>query len=157
MLSSRSSRYFLMYGAFIRAVTFQSILRISSPGSYSRTSSKSRPEPRKTLRYVPTSASSARIRALISTCLTTRRTSGGTDSRCGVVAAATLGDRYVVENATDDDLRRDLLRFRLVGHDEPVPHDVQCDRFDVIGKHVISAIEERVRPGRERDGDRCSR
>src|SRR5436309_3209348 len=53
------------------------MLRMSSPGSYSRTSSKSRPEPRKTLRYVPRSAWSARMRALISTCFTTRRTSGG--------------------------------------------------------------------------------
>src|SRR5205823_2924521 len=153
MLSSRSSRYFLMYGAFIRAVTFQSMLRISSPGSYSRTSSKSSPEPRKTLRYVPMSAASARIRALISTCLTSRRTSGGTCPRCAAVAGLTLRDRYVVEDATDDDLGCDLLRLSLVGHDEPVPHDIQRDRLDVVGKDVIPAIEERVRSRRERDVD----
>src|SRR5882762_6755378 len=145
MLSSRSSRYFLTYGTFIRAVTFQSMLRISSPGSYSRTSSKSRPEPRKTLRYVPTSASSARIRALISTCLITRRTSGGTGSRCGTVAAVILGDRYVVKDATDDDLRRDLLRFRLVGDDQAVAHHIQRDRLDVVRQHVVPAVEERMR------------
>src|SRR5438876_610812 len=120
----------------MRAVTFQSMLRISSPGSYSRTSSKSSPEPRKTLRYVPMSASSARIRALISTCLTSRRTSGGTCPRCGAVAAVTLGDRYVVEDATDDHLGCDLLRLRLVRDDEPVPHDVQRDRLDVVGGRI---------------------
>src|SRR6266568_7964785 len=154
MLSSRSSRYFLMYGAFMRAVTFQSMLRISSPGSYSRTSSKSSPEPRKTLRYVPMSASSARIRALISTCLTSRRTSGGTPPRCGAVGAVMLGNRYVVEDATDDDLGCDLLRLRLVGDDEPVPHDVHCDGLDVVGKDVVPAVKERVCPRRERDVDR---
>src|SRR6185503_12546910 len=50
MFSSRSSRNFLMYGVPMRAVTFQSMLRISSPGSYSRTSSNSSPDPRNTLR-----------------------------------------------------------------------------------------------------------
>src|SRR5437762_13692791 len=145
-----------MYGTFIRAVTSQSMLRISSPGSYSRTASKSSPEPRKTLRYVPMSASSARIRALISTCLTSRRTSGGTCPRCGAVAAVTLGDRYVVEDATDDHLGCDLLRLRLVRDDEPVPHDVQRDRLDVVGKDVVPAVKERVCSRRERDIDRGS-
>src|SRR3989449_10796422 len=39
-VSSRSSTNFLMNGWFIRAVTFQSMERTSSPGWYSRTSSK---------------------------------------------------------------------------------------------------------------------
>src|SRR5438094_10347602 len=120
----------------MRAVTFQSMLRISSPGSYSRTSSKSSPEPRKTLRYVPMSASSARIRALISTCLTSRRTSGGTCPRCGAVAAVTLGDRYVVEDATDEHLGCDLLRISFVLDDEQVTDAVQSERLDV-GVNVI--------------------
>src|SRR2546425_4387696 len=158
MLSSRSSRYFLTYGAFIRAVTFQSMLRMSSPGSYSRTSSKSRPEPRKTLRYVHTSASSARMRALISTCLTTRRTSGGTGSARGwAVACLTSRNRDVVEDAADDRLRGDLLRLGLVRHDEPMAHDVEGDGLYIIGQHVVASVEERVGPSRERHVDRGAR
>ncbi len=48
MVSSRSSRNFFTNGRPARAVTFQSMLRTSSPGTYSRTSSKSMPLPRKT-------------------------------------------------------------------------------------------------------------
>src|SRR2546428_7295313 len=150
MLSSRSSRYFLMYGRLIRAVTFQSMVRISSPGSYSRTSSKSRPRPRNTLRYVPTIASSARMRALISTCFTRRRTSGGTRSVWRRSIARVISrDRDVVEDASDDDLWGDLVRFSLVGHDQPVAHDIERHRLDVLGKDVVAAIEERV--GSRRD------
>src|ERR1700716_4267628 len=114
------------------------MLRMSSPGSYSRTSSKSRPDPRNTLRYVPTSASSARMRALISTCLTTRRTSGGTGSRRRSGACGISGDRNVVEDPSDDDLRRDLLRLGFIRDDEPVAHDVEGDGLYVIREHVIA-------------------
>src|SRR5712691_8748808 len=157
MLSSRSSRYFLMYGVFIRAVTFQSMLRMSSPASYSRTSSKSRPDPRNTLRYVPTSASSARMRALISTCLTTRRTSGGTGSARRTAACVMSGDRNVVEDPADDNLRRDLLRLGFVRDDEPMAHDVEDDRLHVVRQHVVAPIEERVRARRQRHVDRGPR
>jgi hypothetical protein len=44
----------------MRAVTFQSIDRTSSPGSYSRTSSNSMPWPRKTEWYSPASCSFTR-------------------------------------------------------------------------------------------------
>src|SRR5207248_5134040 len=70
---------------------------------------------------------------------------------------SSLGDRYVVENATDDDLRRDLLRIRFVRDDEPVPHDVERHGFDVVGQDVIAAVEERLRTGREGDVDRGAR
>src|ERR1019366_3119596 len=56
-VSSRSSTNFLMNGWFIRAVTFQSIARTSSPGWYSRTSSKFMPWPLKTEWYWPASVS----------------------------------------------------------------------------------------------------
>ena len=46
-VSCRSSRYFLTKVRPVRAVAFQSMARTSSPGSYSRTSSKSMPRPRK--------------------------------------------------------------------------------------------------------------
>src|SRR5438445_569308 len=159
MLSSRSSRYFLTYGAFIRAVTFQSMLRISSPGSYSRTSSKSSPEPRKTLRYVPMSASSARIRALISTCLTSRRTSGGTCPRCAAVAGLTLGGRYGGELARD---RR--LLDRVAVHDHPLlvgrrvtNDDLHHETVDLrFGEAVGALVLDRVlgREHREELGQR---
>jgi len=45
IVSSRSSVYFLTNGLPARAVTFQSMVRTSSPGLYSRTSSKSIPRP----------------------------------------------------------------------------------------------------------------
>ena len=44
-VSSRSSEYWRTYGVSIRAVTFQSMWRTSSPGSYSRRSRKSSPDP----------------------------------------------------------------------------------------------------------------
>ena len=52
-VSSRSSRNCLMKGLPARAVTFQSMLRTSSPTWYSRTSSNSIPRPLKTLSYSP--------------------------------------------------------------------------------------------------------
>ena len=48
-VSSRSSTYFFTCGLPARAVTFQSIVRTSSPGWYSRTSENSMPRPWKTL------------------------------------------------------------------------------------------------------------
>jgi hypothetical protein len=45
---SRSSRKTFTCGALVRAVTFQSMKRTSSPGWYIRTSSNARPRPLKT-------------------------------------------------------------------------------------------------------------
>ena len=47
---SRSSTYSRTYGSSSRAVTFHSMWRRSSPGTYSRRSVKSSPDPRKRLR-----------------------------------------------------------------------------------------------------------
>src|SRR4051812_3285501 len=59
-VSSRSSVNFFTYASPCtspsRAVTFQSIERTSSPGWYSRTSSKFIPRPLNTLRYCPANA-----------------------------------------------------------------------------------------------------
>ena len=52
-VSSRVSTNFLTKGRWERAVTFQSIVRISSPGTYSRTSENSIPCPLKTDSYSP--------------------------------------------------------------------------------------------------------
>src|SRR5437899_11860675 len=93
------------------------------------------------------------MRALISTCLTTRRTSGGTGSRRRSAACVISRDRNVVEYAADDDLWRDLLRLGLVRDDEPMAHDVEGDGLHVVRQHVVAPIEERVRAGRERHVD----
>ena len=53
MVSSRSSTYRLTNAAPVRAVTFQSIPRTSSPGWYSRTSSNSSPAPLNAEWYSP--------------------------------------------------------------------------------------------------------
>ena len=50
---SRSSTNRLMNGRPVRAVTFQSMARMSSPGMYSRTSSNCIPRPLNTLSYWP--------------------------------------------------------------------------------------------------------
>ena len=50
----------------MRAVTFQSMLRISSPGAYSLTSWNSIPLPLKTLLYSPASTSSTALLVWIS-------------------------------------------------------------------------------------------
>ena len=77
-VSSRSSMYRFTKGRRMRAVTFQSIERTSSPGWYSRTSENSMPWPLKTDRYSPvkTELTSPRVRSSIS--FTCRRISGGT-------------------------------------------------------------------------------
>src|SRR5262245_48263552 len=76
-VSSRSSTKRLMNGWPMRAVTFQSMVRMSSPGWYSRTSSKAMPVPLKTLRYSPPSRSSTARRARSCKRRTWRMTSRG--------------------------------------------------------------------------------
>jgi hypothetical protein len=67
-VNSRSSTNFLMNGRPARAVTFQSIVRTSSPGTYSRTSSKFMPRPLNTLWYSPARESFTRRLVRISMC-----------------------------------------------------------------------------------------
>ena len=67
-VSSRSSRNFFTNGWFMRAVTFQSMVRTSSPGWYSRTSSKSMPAPLKAEWYWPANESDTSRRVRISIC-----------------------------------------------------------------------------------------
>src|SRR5690348_7318801 len=62
----------------MRAVTFQSMLRTSSPAWYSRTSANSMPCPLKTDRYSPVNSEFTSPRVRSSSSLTWRSTSGGT-------------------------------------------------------------------------------
>src|SRR5271170_1433750 len=67
-VSSRSSVNFLTNARPARAVTFQSMVRTSSPGLYSRTSSKSIPRPLNTEWYAPARLSLTKRRVRISSC-----------------------------------------------------------------------------------------
>ena len=69
-VSSRSSTNFFTNGRPARAVTFQSMVRTSSPGTYSRTASKFMPRPLKTLWYWPASESVTSRLVRISICRT---------------------------------------------------------------------------------------
>ena len=75
--SSRSSTNCLMCGSPVRALTFQSMDRISSPGSYGRTPSKCAPRPRNAARYAPISALSTSRRVRNSSRVMRFRRSGG--------------------------------------------------------------------------------
>ena len=66
IVSSRSSVNFFTNGRPARAVTFQSMVRTSSPGMYSRTSSKSMPRPLNTEWYAPARLSLTMRRVRIS-------------------------------------------------------------------------------------------
>ncbi len=67
-------------GRRIRAVTFQSMDRTSSPGWYSRTSANSMPCPLKTERYSPENRELTSRRVRNSMSFTWRSTSGGTET-----------------------------------------------------------------------------
>jgi hypothetical protein len=77
-VSSRSSSYWRTNGRRMRAVTFQSMARTSSPGWYSRTSANSIPCPLNTERYSPAKAELTRPRVRSSMSRTWRSTSAGT-------------------------------------------------------------------------------
>src|SRR5258708_4766664 len=64
----------------MRAVTFQSMLRTSSPSTYSRTSANSIPCPLNTERYSPANSEFTSPRVRSSSSLTWRRISGGTEA-----------------------------------------------------------------------------
>ncbi|MPM37254.1 hypothetical protein SDC9_83861 [bioreactor metagenome] len=69
-VSSRSSSKIFTYGRLYRAVTFQSISRISSPYWYSRTSENAIPRPLKAEWYCPAKIFRDNPRAFISICRT---------------------------------------------------------------------------------------
>ena len=76
-VSSRSSTCFLTYGCPMRAVTFQSMERTSSPSVYVRTSENSMPRPLNTLWYSPDRMDSTILRVRISIRRTFCKTSFG--------------------------------------------------------------------------------
>src|SRR5450830_1307375 len=145
-VSSRSSMYRLTNGRRIRAVTFQSIERTSSPCKYSRTSENSIPWPLNTDRYSPvkTELTSPRVRSSIS--FTCRRISGGTPMGFSGVRLGASWRRqrerkcrsrngYRFKDARDDLVARDLFCFGFVGAEHAVAQNVGRDSLHVVGRH----------------------
>src|SRR5690242_19497075 len=108
----------------MRDVTFQSMLRMSSPNWYSRTSENSMPRPLKTEWYSPAIDSLTRRLVRISMRRTFFKRSAGSMALENPGAGGS-GDFDGVEHPLDDLLGRDVLGLGLVGQDDPVTHDVE--------------------------------
>src|SRR5688572_29063901 len=137
-VSSRSSTKRLTNGVPRRAVTFQSIVRTSSPGWYSRTSLNSTPRPLKTLEYSPEKTSLTRWRVWISRSLTFCASSA-------MFMEGTSGDVELLEDPADQIVGVDGLGFRLVRQDQPVTQHVVRHRLDVVGHDVRATAQKGVR------------
>src|SRR5262245_51350537 len=130
--------------------------RTSSPGMYSRNSSKSMPRPLKWLRYAPTIVSFTR--RLVRT--STRRTASR--SSLIVMAQALDAETLKAENHThkplrhhhrikyllNDRIRRHRLRLRFVRKDESVAQHVRPDALHILRRYVSPPLQER--PGLRR-------
>src|SRR2546421_7430417 len=136
----------------MRALTFQSMYRTSSPGSYSRMSARSMPCPRKSVRYSPWSRPSSRRMTVHSTRL--RMASG---SCCDTFLQRLRRRRDLLEHAIDDLLGRDVVRQRLVRQHEPVTQHVVDEIEDVLREDVRAAAHERERAAGEDEVDRRAR
>ena len=174
---SRSSTKTFTKVSFMRAETFQSIVRMSSPGWYGRTSRNASPCPLKLDLYVPDSCSFASRAVWISIVRRAARSSRG--SRCAAPARRARGSRPSsrlgrregphptaptesrhlddLEDAADDLLGRHLLRVGLVREHHAVAEHVGPDRLHVLGRHVAAVAEERVRARRQVQRDRRAR
>src|SRR5512135_1960570 len=118
--SSRSSMNCLTNVLRMRPLTFQSIRRTSSPGTYSRTSSKSMPRPLKIEADAPAMSCSEVRRDLIST----RRMR--LIHSLGIMEANRQGrtkrsrHRHLVKDPLHDLVGGHLLGLRLVGQQDAV-------------------------------------
>src|SRR6267154_1191085 len=151
----------------MRAVTFQSMARMSSPARYSRTSTNSMPVPLNVERYSPTNVVLMILRVWSSIWRSCLRNSG--DSMGRVRAAArgesafrpsSLGlsagrswnfDRG--EDLLDHVVGCQLFGFRLVREDDAVAQDVGRQLLDVLRDHEPAALEECHRPRRRGEVD----
>src|SRR6185503_10216554 len=123
----------------MRAVTFQSMSRMSSCGSYSRTSSNSMPRPLNTLWYSPANSVLTSRDVVTSMKRTLERISFG--SMAGFPA---LRHFHLVEDHFHQVFGRLFLRFGFVGGRHAMAHHVEADRLDVVGHHVRAAAHESV-------------
>src|SRR5512141_446119 len=111
----------------MRAVTFQSMERTSSPGWYSRTSENSMPCPLNTERYSPVKSEFTSPRVLSSSSLTCRRTSGGTAALMSSARDERSGTLDLREHARHDLVARDFLRLGLERGEHAMPQHVGSD------------------------------
>src|SRR5580765_5748745 len=170
-VSSRSSTNFFTYGRSMRAVTFQSMVRMSSPGRYSRMSTNSMPVPLNVERYSPTKVVLMILRVCRSIWRSLRRISGdsmrsgsgltwagrATGPRRGCAGAGTSRDFDRGQDALDHVIGGQLLRLGLVGQDDAVPEHVRRQLLDVLRDDEAAALQERHGPDRGREVDRSAR
>src|SRR3984893_6952229 len=149
-VSSRSSMYLRTYGSPIRAVTFQSMERTSSPKSYWRNSSKFMPRPLNTLWYWPAKAVSTKRRVRSSSLRIFFRISG-TDCMNQI-----LRDREPSEDSLNDRFARYFFSFGFITDNYSMPENIHSHRFYVLRRYVTSAIEERMSASSQGQVDRGS-
>src|SRR5262245_44487355 len=132
----------------MRAVTFQSIVRTSSPGVYSRTAANSIPRPLNTAWYEPTMPDSSTLRVRI----WMRRI-------FWKVSRSSIGLRHLhpLEHAVDQVLAGDVLRLGLVAEQDAVAQHVVGDLLHVLGDDVAAAVQERDGAGGLGEGERRAR
>src|SRR3954469_23802311 len=150
-VSSRSSWKSRTWVTSVRAVTFQSIARMSSPGWYSRRFARSIPVPRNSVPYSPWSRPSRRRTTVQSRRWTTRSGAGGNG---GMVAERDGRRGDALEDRREDPVGRDVVRQRLVREDEPVAHDVGRHVEHVLGEDIPPAADEGERLARQDQVDR---
>src|SRR5882672_2231163 len=145
------------------------MVRMSSPGVYSRTSSNSIPRPLKTEWYSPASDSFTSRLVRISIRRTFFRISWEVRGISANLPRPSDGggsghfDR--VQDPQDDLLRRDVLGLGLVGEQDAMPEHVEGDRLHVLRGRVPSPLHEGVGlggqgevdggPGRGAEGDQA--
>src|SRR3954452_14294073 len=138
-VSSRSSWKSRTCVTSVRAVTFQSIARVSSPGWYSRRLARSIPVPRNSVPYSPWSRPSS-LRTTVQSSRWTTRSGAGGDS-C-MVSERDGGRGDALEDRREDAVGRDVVGQRLVRQHEPVTHDVRRHVQHVLGQDVAAPADE---------------
>ena len=138
----------------IRAVTFQSIARTSSPDWYSRSVGEVEPvaveqAPVVALEQAVQAADDLPVEALEDAL---RRRRGR-----HVLLERDDGDGDPAEDRGSRSVGGDVVGERLEGQDEPVAHDVVGHVEDVLRQDVVAAADEGERPGGEDQVDRGAR
>src|SRR6185295_3809687 len=114
----------------MRAVTFQSIERMSSPARYSRTSTNSIPVPLNVDLYSPTNVVLMILRVRISICRSFFRNSFESMEGSGGSGHLDRG-----QDLLDHVVRCQLLRLGFVREDDAVPQHVGRELLHVLRDH----------------------
>ena len=170
--STRSARCTRTCGTVVLAVTFQSISRTSSPGTYGRTWASSVPRPSSDERWSPASIPSTRRATVSSSAFRRLSGTGPGPGRDGVGSAPSAFSTRITrprasqleprlrdgrDHRVEHVVRRPLLGQRLVGQDEAVPEGVLHERSQVAGDHVVASVDERERTRALHERDRPTR